>query len=239
MTKNTTTAAPRKTPAKRAPRRTVAKKPAPKPIGVHVRELERSIARVKPFAHADELLPVINSIVFEYRSGVLSVFATDRFTMGCSIIEHTADADDLPDDFTVVVRLGELPLLMAAVKRGSAGGHAVITHKDGRIVTDGVSVGDPALIDSLPKWRNILATAAREAGTPDINSAISMNPVYLQRFARIKPTPTLSVSTPSKPIVVTSVDFIGLLMPVRDLDGADRLLERLGVELPAKSEAAA
>ncbi|AXQ63909.1 DNA polymerase III sliding clamp [Gordonia phage Horus] len=237
MTKNTTTATPRKPATKRASKRVA--KPEPRPIGIHVRELERAIARVKPFAHADELLPVINSIIFDYRDGVLSAFATDRFTMGCNIVEHTADADNLPENFTVVVRLGELPLLLAAVKRGSAGGHAVIAHRDGQIVTDGVAVGDPTLVEAVPKWRNILAGAVREAGAPEINSAISMNPVYLRRFAQIKPTPTMSVSTAGKPIVVTSVNFIGLLMPVRDVDGPDRLLERLGIELPASSGEAA
>lgn len=225
MAKNTSTTA-RKAPAKRAPRRSTLKiEPV---ITVQCREFERVINRIKAFA-GDDLTPSINSVVIEYHKGVLSAFATDRFTMGCNIIAHDTDPDNRPDYFKVVVRLADVALLLAAVKR-VVGDRFALKHRDGRLIVDGVSVGDPDLIDTYPKYRHLLENAVRESGTPDLNAAISMNPVYLRRFAQIKPTPIMRVSTATKPIVVVSENFIGMLMPVREVGSVESVLARLGID---------
>lgn len=251
---NSSTAATRKSASKQPPRKAAprkatkrpnAKTPATDKITVHISEFEKAIARVKPFAGTDETLPSINAVALQLRDRVLTVVATNRFILGASVITPVLfDDDTLPPDFEVVIRLVDLPLLAAVLKRSDARavGRIELQVKDGQIVVDGVRFGDTNLPDKYPHWRRLVAAAEQRvaAGPPDF-SEIVVNPEYLRKFTQIKPTPKLHVTAPSKPILAVSDDFIGIIMPVRVVEDRATTLARFGinVDADAKSEVAA
>ncbi|QOI66879.1 DNA polymerase III sliding clamp [Gordonia phage Bosnia] len=240
--RKSTTATPRKSPAKRAPRRAAAKKSVDT-IAVASTELERAIARVKPFACTDESLPAINAVALQLRNRILTLVATDRFTLGANIIHPVFLEDDmsLPDDFEVVIRLVELPILLGALKRcnSKALNRVELQIADGQVIVDGVRIGDASLSGKYPKWRQIIENAEREATAAPEFGEVAMNPAYLRRFAAIKPRPVMRVSTPSKPVIATSDDFVGVLMPVRMTGSRADVLSQLGISVTQDKTAGA
>ncbi|MDL9938716.1 hypothetical protein QSJ18_18370 [Gordonia sp. ABSL1-1] len=225
MTARKTPATPaKKAPAKRAPRKAVPK--VATSIFVPSRYLDQAIAKVKPFASTDTTFPRNNGVVIEMRDGILTAFATDRFTLGCNEIEYSVDGEDKAPDFATIIRLADLPLVSVLLKR-SLGMPIEITPADGRITLADTKVGEEV---SPMDWRRSIASAVEKtSANPDVNAAVSMNPVYLRRFAQLKPRPAMRVSSALAPILVTSGDsFIGLLMPLREDGIPEEIARRIG-----------
>lgn len=240
-TKPVRKSAPRKVPAKKAaPRRAAANK-VTDTITVSVTDFTRALARVKPFACTDQTLPMINGVALQLRDRVLTVTATDRFTLGSSIVRPVfVDGNNvLPPDFEVLIRLMEMPILLTALKRSEtkAINRIDLRVADGRIELDGVRVGDPDIPGRFPEWRGIIAEAEQRVadGTPDFTEIV-VNPSYLRRFALINPTPKMIVSGQSKPVVAVADDFVGVLMPVATSKARAEVLSEFGI---GSSESAA
>ncbi|WP_288337895.1 hypothetical protein [uncultured Gordonia sp.] len=243
MTTKTTKATPRKAPAKKT---RVRKAPAKKPVDaitVSVSDFEKAIARVKPFACTDETLPMINGIMLELKDRVLTVVATDRFTIGASLVHPLFydEDEELPADFQVVIRLPELPIVAAVLKRCVLG-RIDLQVLGGQIVIDGIRVGDTDLNGQFPDWRRLVTEAEKRinGGVPEIGE-IAMNPAYLRRFAQIRPLPTMRVTGANHPALAVAEGFIGLLMPVRITTTREEVLAKFGIamEKPESAESAA
>lgn len=245
MTTNTTArkTAARKAPAKKAP---VRKSPAKKPVDtitVSVSDFEKAIARVKPFACTDETFPMINGIMLELKDRVLTVVATDRFTIGASLVHPVFYDEDkeLPADFQVVIRLSELPIVAAVLKRspGRLVGRIDLRVSGGQIVIDGMRVGDTDLNGKFPDWRRLVAEAEGRIaeGVPEIGE-IAMNPAYLRRFAQVRPLPVMRVTAAHRPALAVSDGFIGLLMPVRITTTRTEALAEFGITVEKPESAA-
>lgn len=214
------------TTKKAAPKKRAPKPAPPKAVFVRPTQLATALRNISRFACKDSSLPAINTVLVEHKAGQLTVVATDRFTLGVETFNVTAIPSEFGPDFTVMIPLHEVGVLLAALK-GQGLSVPVKPVTGGKVTVDNVTVG---LVTDYPypDWRKLISESTKRESTA---SEVLISPDRLKPFVGLYPGMQIRVTDPNRPLVaVVPGRFIGILMPLRsESDGVAQTLTALGL----------
>lgn len=189
------------------------------------RMLAHLLLPVLPHTSTEKDLPVLQCVHFERVDGVLSVVATDRYSMICSSIPDPGPDVTLDVHIDAFAALAQV-LRAAARRKAPKPGSFSLTADGLTVHTDGASYGfTQARDDHGPivylKWRPVLQGGL---DTPASKELVGVS-LLLAKFALIDDNEMVRVrmSKDNRPMVITPyqpdrrypLTYTGLLMPVR------------------------
>lgn len=191
-------------------------------ITLTARELHDLVKPVLPFAGRDDMSPVLNAVLIEYRAGHLTATATDRFKAGICRRPYAPSVE-----FRALVGLADIKRILGLFrpKRGLDGTLTLSVEGD-RIyaeAADGFGFANLrigfALVDA--EYPDIPKLFRDQLASTDEASVVGVNPDYLAAFKGVARTLRVRITDPTKPVIIHGDDhFLGLLMP-RRLVGAE------------------
>lgn len=193
-------------------RKRPAKKAAESFVHVEPRAFNAALLRVSRFAHRDGVLPALNGIQVERTKAGVALVATDRFTLGAeTLATPLAEPDDAVAG-SAFIPLPSLPLVKAVLESARAHSRVPFNLTTGTLAD--VPVANPTM--QFPEWRKIVRTCAERPAVVD--QVVDFNPGHLLKFERSygnRSGMRVRFTGTGNPIVITAVNFIGIMMPIK------------------------
>lgn len=178
-----------------------------------------AFSNVLPHATSDAYLPVLSAVQVEVSGGLVTLAATDRYTLG--VAELTAE--DGAEDGSVLVPVAAVKDIVKMAKTAKIGFLTLSVEGD-RVTatTPGESRTFITTDGQFPKWRSLWPDGLAPAEI----SRIGLGPAHLAKFARLQRNGRhdksaalrLDFYAATKPVVVTVPtieNFRAIVMPVR------------------------
>jgi DNA polymerase III sliding clamp (beta) subunit (PCNA family) len=184
---------------------------------VSITPFVRALKSVRPFACTESTLPTLAGIHVKAEGETLALTATDRYTAGIYRLHYAgpAFATFLPSR-----SIKALIDVLAPYTKSRAKYDITLTLGNSTLTV--LQWGSPILTvetqdsQGFPKIESLIP----EIGEP--SEALSFNPAYLARFAKVETTSSESMRLTFNGAKATRVDigrdFTGLIMPIRERD---------------------
>lgn len=174
--------------------------------------------RAIPFAGTDMTLPVLVTVQIEVEDGYMTATSTDRYRMAHA---RAPLGDHNGEPFKFLLSLTDAKSLVTLF--GSEANHiALVVQLSG----DSLIVSGPKITQRCDrvsgeavKFRKILADAQSQRGAGGPFGANLKFVADFKKVVREHDTMRITSRDPLKPILFETTDFVGLLMPVRIVEG--------------------